>query len=42
MSKVHGPFDGVVAFSQGAAIFRNLYLLTQILKKEEYKEFKFP
>ena len=42
LSKKHGPFDGVLSFSQGSGMFRNFYLYTQILKKESYLDLQFP
>jgi hypothetical protein len=38
-SEAHGPFDGVLSFSQGAAFFRALYFYTQVLYPEQYKAF---
>ena len=41
-SMIHGPFDGVLSFSQGSAMYRVLYLHTQVLHKSEYEDFVFP
>ena len=38
----YGPFDGVLAFSQGSCLYRIFHAYTQIVNPEPFKEIQLP
>ena len=38
----HGPFDGVLSFSQGSAMFRIFNAMTQLIHADRYKNLEMP
>jgi hypothetical protein len=34
--RIHGPFDGVLCFSQGGIFFRHFYNITQMIDPDRY------